>query len=138
MEKGAGKQKAQYGFTLLEVMIAIAILNFGILAVASMQIAAIKGNSIASRLTEGTSWAQDKMEELLSLPHTDPNLSNGSHGPETARSGINIYAVNWSVTEDVNAADPLTRAKLITVIVTWQEKGVGKSTLLHCIRPRFL
>ncbi len=42
------------GFTLLEVIVAIAILTFGLLAVASMQIGAIQGNSFAGRVTEGT------------------------------------------------------------------------------------
>lgn len=138
MEKRVRKQKKEEGFTLLEVIIAIAILTFGLLAVASMQTASIQGNSVANRLTEGTSWAQDKMEELLTLPDTDADLSEGSHGPETAISGVNRYAVNWSVVDDVNPADPLTRAKLITVTVRWQDKGIAKSTRLSCIRPRFL
>lgn len=138
VEKRVRRQKKEKGFTLLEVIIAIAILTFGLLAVASMQTASIQGNSVANRLTEGTSWAQDKMEELLTLADTHADLSDGSHGPETAMSGVNRYTVNWSVIDDVNPADPLTSAKLIIVTVTWQDKGIAKSTQVSCIRPRFL
>ena len=56
------------GFTLLEVMIAITILTVGLLAVAGMQTAAIRGNDNAYRVTESTTWAQDRLELLVSLP----------------------------------------------------------------------
>jgi prepilin-type N-terminal cleavage/methylation domain-containing protein len=68
------------GFTLLEVMISIAILSIGLLAIASMQVRAVEGNASADRLTEGTNWGQDKIEELMALPYTqaltDPNLTD--------------------------------------------------------------
>jgi prepilin-type N-terminal cleavage/methylation domain-containing protein len=63
------------GFTLLEVIMAIAILTFGLLAVASMQSSAIQGNYTARLQTEGTTWAQDRMEKLLALPYSDPMLN---------------------------------------------------------------
>ena len=47
------KQDREAGFTLLEVIVAISILSVGLLAVASMQTAAIKGNDGAYRITEG-------------------------------------------------------------------------------------
>ena len=131
------KEKREKGFTLLEVMIAIVILTFGILAVASMQNSSLYGNSLANRLTEGTSWAGDKMEELLTISETDGDLSKGKHGPEIAMSGANRYEVSWEVIDDVNPSDPLTSAKLITVTVTWQDKGNLKWTRVRCIRPGF-
>ena len=137
MKRRVKKERKEKGFTLLEVMIAIAILTFGILAVASMQTSSIYGNSVANRLTEGTSWAGDKMEELLTISYTDANLSSGKHGPETVMSGVNRYEVSWKVIDNVNPSDPLINAKLITVTVTWQDKGNLKSTQLRCISPGF-
>ena len=125
----------QTGFTLLEVMIAIAILSFGILAIASMQTSSIYGNSVANRLTEGTSWAGNKMEELLTIPDTNAGLSSGHHGPETVMSGVSRYEVNWEVIDSVDPSNPLEDAKLIIVTVTWQYKENPKSTQLRCIRP---
>ena len=129
------KERGEKGFTLLEVMIAIAILSFGILAVASMQTSSMYGNSVANRLTEGTSWAGNKMEELLTIPDTDAQLSSGTHGPETVMSSVSRYDVNWEVIDSVDPSNPLEDAKLITVTVTWQDKGNPKSTQLRCIRP---
>jgi prepilin-type N-terminal cleavage/methylation domain-containing protein len=135
MKKRYKKHRKEKGFTLLEVMIAIAILSFGILAIASMQTSTINGNSVATRLTEGTSWAGNKMEELLTIPDTDAGLSVGTHGPETVMSGVNRYDVEWEVIESVDPSNPLADAKLIVVTVTWQDKGNQKSTHLRCIRP---
>ena len=135
MKRKCMKEREEKGFTLLEVMIAVAILAFGILAVASMQTSSMYGNSVANRLTEGTGWAGSKMEELLAIPETDAQLSTGTHGPETVMSGVSRYEVNWEVIDSVDSLNPLEDAKLIVVTVTWQDKGNPKSTELRCIRP---
>jgi type IV pilus assembly protein PilV len=60
------------GLTLLEVLAAIAILAFGLLAIATMQATSVKGNSQAIGITEAVSLAQDKVEALMRLPYDDP------------------------------------------------------------------
>lgn len=133
MEKEVTKHWKERGVTLLEVIVATCILTFGLLAVASMQTASIRGNAFANRLTEGGTWAQDKLEELMALPDNDTQLSVGSHDPETAMSGNNSYTIRWTV----DPAVPTDNAKLITVTVTWWDRGVERTTELKCIRPQF-
>ena len=131
------KEKNVEGFTLLEIIIAIAIFTVGILAVASMQISAINGNESASSLTGATTWGQDKIEELLALPYA--NVTTG--GP------INqgIYTISWTATNCPTAIPaagncpaancPAANAKLIIVTVTWQERGANKSLCFTNIKP---
>ncbi|MBI5559140.1 MAG: prepilin-type N-terminal cleavage/methylation domain-containing protein [Deltaproteobacteria bacterium] len=76
----------QAGFTLIEVLIAVAILTIGILAVNAMQIAAISGNSSAHHTTESTSWAADRVETLLTLNYDDSAL-NDDDGDGTIQDG---------------------------------------------------
>ena len=71
--------KEQNGFTLLEVIIALFIFSVGLLAVASMQMTAIKGNYFSGTLTEASNWAADQMETLMSLPYADVDLAAGDH-----------------------------------------------------------
>lgn len=69
-------KKANGGFTLIEVMITVGILSIGLLALASMQITAIKDNSFSSNLTEASALAQQKMEELMNLQYNDDDLAD--------------------------------------------------------------
>ena len=66
------KSVGDRGLTLLEVIAAIAILAFGLLAIATMQATSVKGNSQALGITEAISLAQDKVEELMRLPYDNP------------------------------------------------------------------
>ena len=123
------KLKREEGFTLLEVMLAISILMVGLLAVASMQVSAIRGNAYASRQTEGTGMALDRMEKLLDLPYDNADLATGNHADPNPPSG---YSVSWGVTDDA----PLSNTKTVSVTVTWIDHGAQKSVSMQRVVPR--
>jgi type IV pilus assembly protein PilV len=115
------------GFTLLEVIVAISILTFGLLAVASMQLTAIRGNYNASNITEATTVAQDRLELLLLQPYN--TLDEGTL-PQEIRDG---YTIDGTVSRlDVSNGN---NGQVITVTVAWQDKGAPKQTVLTCIKP---
>jgi len=108
------------GFTLIEVLIAMVILSVGILAIASMQIQALTGNSVANSSTIRVVSAQHKLEELISLPFDDPKLEIAGNSPGTDSDGnthqeatADGYTIRWDITDD----DPIANAKRITVRV---------------------
>ena len=110
------KQTTNEGFTLVEVMIGMAIFLIGFLAVGSMQIAAINGNAGAREATEAATRATNQLETLIALPYD----SIVSGGPVTDGA----YRVSWAVLEGTAALDtPLPNTKTITVTVTWQQRG---------------
>jgi len=124
------------GFTLLEIIVAISILTFGILAVASMQSAAIRGNQLGYRLTEGSTLAQDRLEFLLTKAYNDPLLDIGNDQADPDPGGTGLPA-GYQLTYDVaNVAG--INAKLITVRVRLQEHGTLRTTELKCVRPQLL
>jgi len=111
------------GFTLIEVLIAIFVFTIGILAVASMQVSALMGNSVADRATIRTVSAQSQLEQLIALPYDHTNLEAEVPGnpPETDSAGnphqvitTDGYTIRW----DVNDNDPIANAKRITMRVT--------------------
>jgi len=99
------------GFTLVEVMIGMAIFIIGYLAVASMQMVAINGDAGARKTTEAATLAADRLETLMILPYD--NIAGG--GPVTEGA----YVVSWQVDEDTL----LPGTKAITITVTWQHLG---------------
>ena len=122
------KQSREAGFTLLEVIIAISILTVGLLAVAAMQTSAIRGNDSAYHVTEGATWAQDRLEFLMALPYEDSALSNGT-GKTDPMSPPDDYTITYDV---VNG--PIANTKRITVIASRNDRGATKTRRLISIK----
>jgi Tfp pilus assembly protein PilV len=119
-KRGKRKSEKEQGFTLLDALAAVALLTLGLLAVASLHIGAIQGNSFAGHVTEGTTRAQDKLEEVMALSYDDVNDDNS---PEQQTGSDNtVYTIAWTVSSAWGGV--ATNTKLITVAVTWQNKGV--------------
>lgn len=60
--------------TLVEVPVAMAILGFGMIAMAPMFTGAVRTNASSNQLTNANTLAREKMEELTGFPSTDARL----------------------------------------------------------------
>jgi len=143
------------GFTVVELMVAVVITVISFAGLATMEIACINGNSIASNVTTGITLAQDKMEDLMSLDINDPdlddnNISNNANlregvedSTETGESSNSddghreknidakgnpggMYTRFWNVAEDT----PIDGQKTLVVIVTWRDSMVTVSSII--------
>ena len=112
-ESGAG------GFTLVEIMIALFILSVGLLAVATMQISAIRGNTMGNDVTHATLLAQDMLEQLKN----STNISTVADGNDVD----GIYNRSWTLT----AASGVARTA--TVTVSWTTMGNTHNVVLTTI-----
>lgn len=61
--------------TIIEVPIALAMLGFGLLAMAPVFTGAVRTNASANQLTNANTLAREKMEELIGFPSTDVRLA---------------------------------------------------------------
>ena len=66
------------GFSILEILIGMAIFMFGMLGVAALQISSITSNAFAGNVTEATSLATSKIEELMNLSYDHPGNDDTS------------------------------------------------------------
>jgi prepilin-type N-terminal cleavage/methylation domain-containing protein len=84
----------QKGFTLIEVMITLVILSVSLLALAALMGATIRNISNGGHVTEATTFAKDKLEELKAggwerlSDGTYANDLQGSTGSITLGDGL--------------------------------------------------
>jgi prepilin-type N-terminal cleavage/methylation domain-containing protein len=154
------------GLTLLEVLAAVAILSFGLLAVATMQGSSIKGNSQAIGTTEAITLAQDKLEELMRLPYNDADLADTDNdgtsqdanddgidevGPDlnfglndTVDGGGTIIADNSEVNGrytlywNIAVDEPIVNVKNIRIIVVWTDRGAQKNATVDFMKTNII
>jgi type IV pilus assembly protein PilV len=104
----------QEGFTLIEVLIAMAIFAVGILALAGLQVTYIGGNASAQMQTEATALGAQVIEHLKSLPFDAAELDSAANPHQPPAGGSGPYDVRWTVADNT----PVNNAKTIAVTVT--------------------
>jgi len=125
--------KKNKGFTLIEVLIALAIFSIGILAVGSMQLWNTKNNTTANITTQATMLARQKLEELKTvrkvtdLPMGTTQDLNNPVDVDGNPGGI--YTRSWTV---ANPQGNNTSRHLI-VTVSWNRIGQNRSVILQSV-----
>ncbi len=99
------------GFTLIEVLIAAAILAVGLLALVSAFPIGYVDVTVSGGQSKATAYAQQMLEQLKNQPFTAGPL-NGNDAPEAG------YTRTWSVTQEPGT-NPPNRLARIQVTVTW-------------------
>ncbi len=74
------RNRRQAGLTLVEMLIAVALLGIVLLGIAPLFIASVKANYSGNELTSIHNLARDRLEQLMNLPVTDPQLAAGTFG----------------------------------------------------------
>ncbi len=152
--------KSSNGFTIIEILIAMAIFAIGILGVAKMQMSATNGTAKARMYTEALTSGQDIMEYLLLLPYGDPALNdtdldgtnqdldddgddddcncndfglddNTTASADHTQTRNNIYTVYWNIAVD----EPVTGSKTIRLFVEWHGGLFNKQIELESVKP---
>lgn len=96
--------KNSQGFSLIEAIIAMLVLTIGILALNTMQMSSLKGNTTANKLTIASTLAGNSYERLLNLPYDDATMDPAANPHSGAElSGLqlptNVTSISWNVTE---------------------------------------
>ena len=118
IDEGA-KINNQKGFTLMEIMIALFIFTFGVLAVTLLQTAALNGTDIAKRKAEALSLTSSQVEQILGTRYTTLQSGTMTQGD---------YTLTWTVDAEVN------NTKQVHVRVDWLNKGNPASITYNILR----
>lgn len=124
----------QSGFTLIEILIALAIFSIAILAIVGLQATVIKGNIGSRSITSAIFLAESRLEAFraagfTSLTNgTDINDPNNPLDSEGQAGGI--FNRSWTITDYT-----IPNTKRITVTITWndqvaQNRSISLDTVL--------
>jgi len=109
------------GFTLVEALVAIVVLAFGLIAVTNLMMVAGTSNMVANSMTASTTAATRTLEDLKARPFDDPALAIG--GSVDDDSACPAYCRDDSV------------PGVATIHTRWQVVGTGDGELVF-IRVR--
>jgi len=87
------------GFTLVEVLIAMTILSFGIIAVTNLFLVAATSNVAGSATTTSAALASEHMDTLKAAPFTDASLTAGTYNDTTDVPGVGRIVTTWEVVD---------------------------------------
>ncbi len=132
----ATKQSAAFGFgstcqrglSLLEVMVALAVVFLALLGFAGYSVVAHTGMSASEKMTRGVTLAQEKMEDVKreGVPShvTSPVSTTESYG---SMAGARQYERILTITPD----DPMPGLHTITVVVQWDDGAHTASVMSY-------
>ncbi|MHC4342794.1 MAG: prepilin-type N-terminal cleavage/methylation domain-containing protein [Planctomycetota bacterium] len=123
------RERTTAGFSLLEVVIAMGILSFGLLTLAMMQLYALTQGSAGRHTGDASAVARSYLEQVHRLPWTvlDTAANNGWRNPD------------WTVpaTVTTNVTDPSGGANVEeTYTVEWFVADVGGNVCLRDVQVR--
>jgi prepilin-type N-terminal cleavage/methylation domain-containing protein len=72
-------KRRQSGLTLVELLVALALLGFVLLGIAPLFVASVKSNYAGNEYTSIHVLARDRLELLMSMPFSDAQLAPGTH-----------------------------------------------------------
>ena len=121
--------KRANGFSLIELLIAMSVLAFGMLAAASMQYSTVRNNTQGNVSTQASMLAKAQLEMLKNQDIDSAVLAPGDYNDpspidENGNSG-GIYNRSWRI-EPLGAA-----ARRIRVTVQWIKFGKPRSVVVR-------
>ena len=112
--KGQQSIGSNAGFTLVESLLTLAIMAMSLLALAELQITALRGNTLARSMTTAVSLAEQRLEQL----------KNTSYANIQAEAATQVTAANLQFTRQVTVTNgPLPNTKSVSVLVSWQDRA---------------
>lgn len=130
------------GFTILEALIALLVMAFGMLALASMQLSLSRSADVAKQRTEAMRLAQERIERMRSFVGISAGAINWDAlpaGVETLNSAsVATLQTNTTFTVTPTLGGAIADSlRPVSVTVTWDDRaGVSNSVVVSSVISR--
>lgn len=122
------------GFTLIEVLVAVAILSIGLMAVATMTARSTLQDSRAYYLTRGSLIIEELIENSTRMQYNALDYRNMTG----LSKNIEIDGVNYTLTCALANNTPFDRCKEMNCTLQWNNKGIPSSTqYVYVFSPKY-
>jgi general secretion pathway protein I len=134
-------QAKDSGFTLLEVMVAIAILGISLVLTMQLFTGALSSTVLSRHYTEATFLARHKLEELNLDEQLKSGNQSGNFDGEYEKYSWQAETSPFVLPQPIAAAEDVARPQVIQIklTVSWEERGrtykVELVTLDPSIKP---
>lgn len=122
-------KKSKSGFSLVEAIIAVAVLGIAVIALMQVFPIGVKTSSLSRKTTVAVNLAQSFLEETSSIPFADiASVTKERVDPDEDSSLYNFYRQIDVTNVDTNLDDTGvdTGLKKIVVTISWTEEGNQK------------
>jgi type IV pilus assembly protein PilV len=121
------KQRAQSGFTLVEVLVALLILGIGLVGILGLHRSSATASGYSRRATEAAILAEDKLEELRTIPTTAIVNDQDQVDASGIANDEGLFTRTWDIT---------WAGTLGTLVVTvgWEEADGAHAITYRTVR----
>jgi len=147
-------RRREAGLTLVELLLALALLAFVLLGIVPLFLSSVKSNYSGNEYTSIHILARDRLEQLMNLPFMDAQLQPGVHGndqpsklpdpknPSALSTVVNPFAISYQVFQyripniDINAGGvasgvPFTPTRITAANQVFHYKRIEVTVAAH-------
>lgn len=125
------------GFTLIELMLSVVILGFGLVIIIQSFLLSLNGLNISQNYIKALSFAQDKLTALELAAYENNGLLPGL-APESGKEHLGSREFTWvSEVKEIIEPDYLTEELVQGCIkLNWKERNINRDISLANYFPR--
>ena len=137
--------RSQRGITMIEVLISLAILAIGLLAVAKMQLATVHNTTNGNVITQATLIANRQLERIKSVDDiadlddaSNPLLQDTRYDEQGNQDANGLYRLSTTVipltiTNTSGGTEDVDEARNVTITVSWSRIWSNRQVTLNTI-----
>ena len=124
-------------FTLVEIMISVAILGFGLVIIIQAYLGALRGINLSQNYVTAASFARDKLGELELSAYDKSGLRPGEEAKEE-KIRLGLREFNWEQdVRELTLPEALAKDFVEACIkLNWQEQNILKNVGLAMYLPK--